>query len=894
MEEVFIMMAVAAVVVLQICLPLGMLIWLFVLSRRLKKQTAELAALRSLLSGTGANALNNLNQQAARVDAAAAGQPLGYAAASSAAALPVAAAAVSQRAIAAAAAPVSQEITVASVFGMDEPSQPAVPPTAVLSPAAAGEPSADAALTAVPAVLPSVPGRAAADSALNQPLQTADEGRGSVKEKHSENHSSRSKSTSPKQDVLPLSSPAASASALNSAAESGEGVAGFMLGNIFNKIGALVCIIAACLFVKLIAPFVLFNPWVKLFAGYFAGGAALGTGLYLHGRGKYRNYAEVLIGIGLAVGFVMTYASCTVLEVLSIPSALAVACLLLLLVYGLAAYMKRPSMLVIGLLAGYANLSFFGTLHVDGGIGPTFVAVYLLLLSVMTLLAIYRSRMWLPVSNINLFISLFVLLIFLDSHHNGSSEQLVTFTCLSFWALYVVFDILRYRRGICAGFANTSSYLNFTFLTLFTGLIMLAWDRTSLQIGLAMLAISAGYAVLYAYYKSKDEKIGHAHLNMCLLALLAGIESADQGIANAVISVGVALGLTCWATLNKRKALLNWVLVYFTASLCPLLFGPGGKALLDLREAETFMEAMRDVWRLYILEIGIPAAGLMLAAFLVKARGSDEGLESYRLTFKLLGWTLLYILFSVEISPLFGNAVGGWFRRLVNQGSTYCILAFVYTLQWYNSGKFQNKPLLRGLAYFVYIGTVCVLGGILLACIADDGKTGFVPFFCMRFCAVVAALVTTYILYSGTRLRLFAYVALALGFGGMHVEAVSLAEHSVSYVVTACWLAYAATTVFVGLYKPNNDCTYAGIILVLLTVGRLFVVDTSDLDEIYKLLLFIAVGGALLALSFLYTKWYKNEKQNNALLQSSAGSAPLDLTAGEASRQPSADNAPFG
>ena len=76
------------------------------------------------------------------------------------------------------------------------------------------------------------------------------------------------------------------------------------------------------------------------------------------------------------------------------------------------------------------------------------------------------------------------------------------------------------------------------------------------------------------------------------------------------------------------------------------------------------------------------------------------------------------------------------------------------------------------------------------------------------------------------------------------------------------------------------------------TLRRLLVYFAAEKKRV--LLLFIAVGGALLALSFLYTKWYKNEKQNNALLQSSAGSAPLDLTAGEASRQPSADNAPFG
>ena len=876
MEELLIVLLAAAVVFIAGILPLGLLIWVIVLNNKLTKLNREFSSLQKRLAGE--NSFDKV--LSVQMSAAAAAQK-------------AAGAALLQdkpEVKASAAASTAAEVTAASVFGTDEPLQPDSHPTTVLSAAAAGGPPAAAPQAAAPDIPPSVSERAAASGAFNQPLQSADEGRALVKEKHS----SRSKSTSPKQDVLPPSSPAASASALNPVSENGEGVAGFMLGNIFNKLGALVVIIAAGIFVKLIAPYVFFNPWVKLIAGYLAGSAVLGTGLLLHSRGKYRSFAEVLIGLGLAVDFVMTYASCTALEVLSIPSALVIACLLLMLVYGLAAYMQRPSMLVIGLIAGYANLGFFGTLHVDGGIGPTFVSVYLLLLSVMTLLAIYRSRMWLPVSNINLLISLLVLLDFLSSRFNGSSEQLVVFTCLSFWTLYAIFDILRWKRGICERFANVSSYLNFLFLSTFTGLVMYAWEHPAYQIGLALLAISAGYGLLAAYYKRFDEKIGNAHLNMCLLALLVGGEALDQGLFNTVMCVVIGLGLVAWATLNKRKTLLGWGLVYLSAALCPVFFGPGCETLYDLAGAESFADAVRDFGRLYLLEIGIPAAGFMAAALLLKKRGGDEGLASYCLTFKLLGWTLLYILFSVEIAPLFGNAVGGWFRRLVNQGSTYCILAFVYSLQWYNVGKFQNKPNLRALAYFVYGWTICCLGGILCMCAADDYGTSFVPFFCMRFCAVIVGLAATYILYRGTNFRLFAYIALILGFGGIHVEAASLAEVSVSYVVTACWLAYAAAAVFVGIYKPNNDCTYAGICFVLLTVVRLFMVDASDLNEVYKLLLFIAVGGALLALSFLYTKWYKSEKQNTALVQSSAGSAPLDLAAGEASRHSSADNAPFG
>ncbi|MDO5296640.1 MAG: DUF2339 domain-containing protein [bacterium] len=825
-EEILVFLLVATGACVGLALPIVLLIWLIVLSKRVSSLKAEVISLKRRLA-QGAPALPVIapvspNRAMALADAA-----------------PELPAAAALTASVAGNAPFQTAENIAaavSVFKTQDLLSIGTEAPAVNN--------AETPAESKPA------GRLSDDKLYNQPLQSqaiiqATDG------------ASKSKPDRP-EPVLPDEGEQAQVSPSPAAAssENDGGVAGFMLGNIFNKLGALVVIIAAGIFVKLIAPYVFFNPWVKLISGYLAGSAVLGAGLLMHSKGKYRNYAEVLIGLGLAIDFVMTYASCTVIEVLSSQTALVIACVLLVLVYGLAAYMKRPSMLVIGLVAGYANL-FIGS-----KIGPVFVSVYMLLLNVMTLTSIYRARMWLLVGNINLALSLIVLLDFLCSYFNGSSEQLAVFTCLSFWLLYVVFDVLRYRHGICARFANFSSYLNFTCLSLFTGIILYAWEHSAFQIGLAMLVISAGYAALSAYYKAIDEKIGHAHLNMCLLALLVGVEALDQGVITAAVLVGIALGLALWATINKRKALLNWVLVYLSSSLWPLLFGPSGIALLELSTADNILQALM---RLYLLELGLPAAGFMLAAYLLQVRGHDEGLSSYCLTFKLLGWTLLYILLSVEINPLFGQVVGGWFRRLVNQGSIYCVIAFVYSLQWYNIGKFQNKPLVRGLAYFVYAWTVCCLGALLLMCAVDGGSTSFVPFFGLRFCAVVVGLVTTFVLYRGTQLRLLAYVALALGFGGLHVEACSLAEHTVSYVITACWLAYAALTVLVGIYKPNKDCTYGGIFLVLLTVGRLFVVDTSDLDEVFKLLLFVAVGGALLALSFLYTKWYKADKHNAAL-----------------------------
>ncbi|MBQ7567724.1 DUF2339 domain-containing protein [bacterium] len=845
MEDFIIFSIIALLFLFAVVLPIGLWIWTVVLSGRIKRLSAEVASLKAnLASGSIASPSR---APVAGAEPQKSPQP-GSVAEAAPAPAPKQAGTLTWNDILTSdtEAVTTGELSAASAAAASVAAQRAsVPAPALASEAKAQQPAQ------------SVPQSEATAQPLSQAVPQAEPARQPI-----DYNASLQKAAAP----AGSSTTAVQANKDNS----GSDVTGYMLGNLFNKLGAVVVIIAAGIFVKLIAPYVFFNPWVKLLSGYLAGGVSLGIGLLLHKREKYGSYAEVLIGLGLAISFVMTYASCTVLELLSNTVAFGIACVLLIVVYGLAEYMKRSSLLVIGLIAGYTNL-FIGS-----ETEPLFVTVYMLLLSVMTLLTIYRGRMWLWVGNVNLAATLGYLVIYYECHRPKCGEAITSFAILSFWALYVLFDVLRYRRGISGSLNNLFSYLNFAFLSLFTALVMYSWEHTAFQIGLSMVAVSVGYGLLSAYYRHIDESISHAHLNMCLLALMVGIEACNQGLLAICLLVLIALVLTFWATLNKRKALLNWALAYFAAVFWPILLAPAGLTLYDLFHSDELVSVFQRLSRLYVLQLGLPAAGLMLASLVLRKRDPEEEISSYTLTFKLLGWTLLYLLFTVEIDPLFSRAVGSGFRRIINEGSTWCALAFLYVLQWYHTGCAKNRSWLRGLAYIVYAAALLMLGSLLTAYVVDSHSTSFVPLFNLRFGAVVMGLVTTAVLYRGSQQRLFVYIGLLLGFVGLHVEAAELAYLTVPYVVTTCWLAYAASTVLFGIYKPQNDCTYVGICLVLLTVWRLFVVDASDLDDLYKLLLFIAVGGALLALSFLYTKWYKGEKQSGELVSPvSDSNAPL-------------------
>ena len=78
------------------------------------------------------------------------------------------------------------------------------------------------------------------------------------------------------------------------------------------------------------------------------------------------------------------------------------------------------------------------------------------------------------------------------------------------------------------------------------------------------------------------------------------------------------------------------------------------------------------------------------------------------------------------------------------------------------------------------------------------------------------------------------------------------------FAYSALWMSYGAALMFVGFWKKSAFLRYQALILIALTVGKVFLYDTSSLDRGYRILSFIALGLLLLATSFLYQRnWLK-------------------------------------
>jgi uncharacterized membrane protein len=73
-------------------------------------------------------------------------------------------------------------------------------------------------------------------------------------------------------------------------------------------------------------------------------------------------------------------------------------------------------------------------------------------------------------------------------------------------------------------------------------------------------------------------------------------------------------------------------------------------------------------------------------------------------------------------------------------------------------------------------------------------------------------------------------------------------------VLSAFWAGVGLVAIVIGLARDVREVRYGGLVLLGLGVAKLFVYDLSELDQLYRVLSFIAVGLLLLAGAYAYQR----------------------------------------
>lgn len=85
------------------------------------------------------------------------------------------------------------------------------------------------------------------------------------------------------------------------------------------------------------------------------------------------------------------------------------------------------------------------------------------------------------------------------------------------------------------------------------------------------------------------------------------------------------------------------------------------------------------------------------------------------------------------------------------------------------------------------------------------------------------------------------------------------------FTYSALFMSYGALLMVIGFVRRSAFVRWQALILIAATTLKVFVYDTSELDRVYRILSFIALGVLLLAVSFAYQKdWLKLSERKSA------------------------------
>jgi uncharacterized membrane protein len=170
--------------------------------------------------------------------------------------------------------------------------------------------------------------------------------------------------------------------------------------------------------------------------------------------------------------------------------------------------------------------------------------------------------------------------------------------------------------------------------------------------------------------------------------------------------------------------------------------------------------------------------------------------------------------------------------------------------------NFQVQTLIFNARFATYLVTIAILGGIVAAGerYASSQEMPFVRFagICVNVLALIALTLEASDFFN-RQLAEWYQVRGQAAYG--QVQQIQIARN---FSYSAIWLIYGAGLMMVGFWKQSAFVRWQALVLIAITIGKVFLFDVSELQQGYRILSFIALGAVLMAISYIYHRdWLK-------------------------------------
>lgn len=650
------------------------------------------------------------------------------------------------------------------------------------------------------------------------------------------------------------------------------------------RIGVVILVVGIGFFLKYSVEHDLITEVGRVGLTVVAGLGFLVAGTQLLGR-KYHVFGQGLLGAGFATLYFAAYAAANFYELIGPEAAFGAMILVTVLAGGVAVWFDSILVAVLGILGGYGTPVMLPSPEVN------FVALYgyLLVLGSGVLAVCYRKH-WALVNYLAFVCTQALVLSSLTAYTNDDFWQVMPLLT----GLFVLFSTMNFLYTL--GTSATSNLLDVIALLvnaavyyslahrLVGGAFGTAWVAS------VTLSLSAFYSLHVAVFLQR-QKVDR-NLLVCFLAMAAFFLTVTMPLVLTrswvTVSWAVQSLTLLWiagrlpSVFLRHVSYLLYAIVLARVVLIDFPTQFSGTLLLGQPVADAM--PLRDyLWRMAerFVVLGVPIASLAAANWLTRrdaarqpsaiaAANDTPAVVSSGSFMRFAAAAAILILF-VYLNLEFSKTLGVYYAPLKLPVLTLlwlavCVLFLVETLAHAKTA----------MLYALVVAVSVVFGKVLLFDIPSWGlghdflyggaysfRDGLLRL--LDFSAVIAflAVATSALATRDDEARrvstLFGGGALAMLFLYLTLETNALLHTYLDGLrpggVSILWAVFALSLILRGIVRREAAVRYVGLGLFAVVVWKVFFVDLSQLDQIYRIVAFIVLGIVVLAGSFVYLKY---------------------------------------
>jgi len=669
---------------------------------------------------------------------------------------------------------------------------------------------------------------------------------------------------------------------------SAQSLEAFIGGNLINKIGIFILVIGLGIFVKYAIDNNLIGPAGRVAGSYLAGIALVGLAYRL--KAKYLSYSAVLLSGGVATLYFSTYFAYDFYALL--PHTLAFGLMMAVTFFTIYAAIGYNQQVigVMGLVGAYAIPILLS--QESGKVAVLLTYIGMINMGVATLA--YRKKWtWM---NIAAFTTTWLVMIVWFAFSFESATQLPvalgfgTLFFLTFYAVFVFYQ-LPYEavRQPNSFFIITNTF--FFFLVGYSALEQTAHTHQAAFLSMGIAAVHALVAWLMRQ-QQRAESIYYLCIGLAILFVTLSVDLYFNGLSVPLLWALEAVVLS-WVAFRTRAGF------YLYSALILLVISTLGLVQV-WEDAYTSSHTVRFLANRYFLTgLGVVASQVGVLWMMEKKRTSEKPLFNSSLlsifTNGLAAWTLLlfYICVTLEISQFFNQRIVTMEAGAVidKASRTGLLQNQKYAWQLIFSALYIGGLLLMSRYYFKARGWQVV--SLLLGCMVvvswfsthlgamEDIQSVFLTHRSLRW-----AMSLRYIAYGSVAFCLYTMVSVAhqaldkRAFGRRYMpvlihffvisvlsfelrnlvmlrssEPLRAGETILKAGVSILWGIYALGLVVAGIRLKRRLLRLLGIVLLAITLLKLFLMDITFISQLSKIIAFVGLGVLLLLISFLYQRF---------------------------------------